>query len=255
LKLILMMSELCTVVSEDGRIIVMENAPEDSVNFRLQQELWDLARNLEARGAEPERDEKKLADFEVHWSGEGRSAGPGDKVSAIEGFTLLREITGLNITINGAEAPFETLEGIQVVLPPSNITALTALSSMADASGLDYISSDDVVLLTTKDMAAKHKEEMENERKVAEERLMKINTILGKVISIGFESAPMCEVTPKLESAIGLPVITDEETWFSNRRVTIAPGNRSVKEVLEEVGSMAGVRWLVEPAAVYLVQK
>ncbi|MDQ7778113.1 MAG: hypothetical protein RDV41_00180 [Planctomycetota bacterium] len=255
LRLILMMFELQIVVSEDGRIVLVENAPEDSANFRVQQELWNLVQAPEPGDGEPERGEVDLAKIEIVWPGEGRSTGPGEKIPLSDGIVALREITGLNIMFNLRWISEETLEKSQVELPPDHTSALAAISSMAEAAGLDYVCDRDVVMITGKEEAAKERKRIEERRKADEERRAKVNAILGKVISIGFESAPMCEVAPKLESVVGLPVITDEETWFSDMRVTIEPGSHTVKEALEEIGSKANVRWFVEPAAIYLVDR
>ncbi|MDQ7778114.1 MAG: hypothetical protein RDV41_00185 [Planctomycetota bacterium] len=240
-------------VSEDGRIVITESAQEISANFRLQQELWTLAQQGQQQVVDWNDPDNRFADLEVDWSGQGRNAGPGDKVSLTDAVEVLKEITGLNVWVDQGTIPQEMIDGAQVQLPPKHTSATAAASSMARAAGLECVFRKGFITFTTREKAAKDKEELERLIRESEERRVKIEAILSKVVSIEFKGAPMWEVIPQLESAVGMPVIADEDTWFSNRLVTIEQGNHAVRALLEEIGSKADVKWFVEPAAIYLV--
>lgn len=256
IDLIFKMADLKYVLAPDGTAVVLERdmdaspwAAKDSPELQeLETAMDDRTRNRR----QDEKDDKAEAFLE---SVRGRTlqkeippAGIYDSIDA------LQETVRLNIVISSNVRRTMKNDTAIGALPAGKLLQET-FDDWSREAGLDWKVENGVLYFGRPDEIAPAKEKEAKRRADRKERDRVLSALLARKVTVAGENLAIRQVAALLETALGVPVRCDPETWHRTVRLSLEPRERPALDIVRIVQAAApvevwlrdGVLWFLGP--------
>lgn len=157
-----------------------------------------------------------------------------------EVISLLQEVTQLNIMID--RRSIEDPESWNLRMSATDLSLCDVLDAMCARLGFGWLVDEGVIVVTTRDRAARVGEDLAREERSVRDRRAVQDELFSRRVTIDADDAPLRAVAVQLAAALGVPFEMESDCWDLETPLTIHEQGTAASSILKFVTGRTGIR-------------